>query len=73
MPDCEKLKACRFFKRLAQLPKTAEYYATVFCKTDNRGCARLAVLSKGVQPPDDLFPNETHRIQNCCQSGSKIV
>jgi len=61
MAECERLEKCAFFKKIKDLPKTAAQLAGTYCHGDNTHCARLWVLSSGVSPPDDLFPNENDR------------
>jgi len=59
MADCEKLKQCPFFRaELAYMPKTAARLKETYCRGDSRGCARYLVVSNGILPPADLFPND---------------
>lgn len=58
LANCEYLNHCLFFNNLEHLPRTALQLASSYCRRDNSGCARLFLISKGVAPPDDLFPNE---------------
>jgi hypothetical protein len=61
MAECERLNGCAFFQKIKHLPKTAEHLANTYCHGDNSRCARLCVISSGLQPPPDLFPNEMDR------------
>lgn len=61
MAHCERLEGCPFFRKIKDLPKTATQLATIYCYGESSGCARLWVVSSGVRPPDDLFPNEKDR------------
>ncbi len=72
MATCERLADCPFFRKIKYLPKTADQLAITFCHGDNRGCARLWVISNGVRPPEDLFPNESDRaLRILSQSGKR--
>jgi len=50
---------------------------TTYCQGDSSGCARLWVISNGVRPPDDLFPNERDRalviLSNAGKSPAAVV
>jgi len=59
--DCERLPSCPFFQKLAFLPRTAEALVQTYCRGDHKQCARYRVMSAGVFPPEDLFPNESER------------
>ena len=61
MADCERLPTCPFFQRLEFLPRTAESLVQVYCRGDHTSCARYNVLSAGIFPPLDMFPNENER------------
>jgi len=58
MPKCERLEGCPFFKKLNHLPKLAQDLTASYCHQDNSACVRLFLSSKGVRPPDDLFPDD---------------
>lgn len=63
MAECEKLKVCPFFRdELAYMPRTADQMKLSYCLGDNRTCARYMVISKGVPPPTDLYPNQRDRV-----------
>jgi hypothetical protein len=62
--ECERLSGCPFFKNLKHLPRTADQLVASYCYGDSTSCARLQVVSAGIRPPDDLFPNETNRAFN---------
>jgi len=40
------------------MPDTAEMMRATYCQGDNSRCARYLVISKGVKPPDSLFPTD---------------
>jgi hypothetical protein len=61
LADCERLSTCPFFQRLSFLPRTAEGLVQIYCRGDHKSCARFKVMSAGVVPPLDLFPNESER------------
>ncbi len=71
MAHCERLERCPFFTKIRDLPKTAAQLATTYCHGDNRGCARLWLISSGVRPPDDLFPNEGDRALSILSESGK--
>lgn len=72
MAQCKRLEGCPFFKNMEHLPRTAQELANTYCHKDNRGCARLWVLSNGVRPPDDLFPNERNRALRILSESGRI-
>ena len=61
MADCERLATCSFFPGISKLPRTSEQLFRSYCRGNSNGCARYVLASKGVRPPDDLFPNESDR------------
>jgi hypothetical protein len=69
--ECEKLQKCTFFKKFAYLPKTVATLVQTYCRTDKLKCARYAIAREGVQPPDDLFPNEMERAKEIISSLEK--
>jgi len=58
MGKCIRLEVCPFFKKIKTLPRTVELLTASYCHRAYSDCARLLVVSKGVRPPDDLFPND---------------
>ncbi len=61
LAECERLATCPFFQRLSFLPKTAEGLVQIYCRGDHKSCARYKVMSAGILPPQNLFPNESER------------
>ncbi|OGV65379.1 MAG: hypothetical protein A2283_03295 [Lentisphaerae bacterium RIFOXYA12_FULL_48_11] len=60
MPECELLKKCAFFNdQLANMPGHAELFKDLYCRRDNKICARYMIAEKlGRESiPKDLFPN----------------
>ena len=63
MAECELLKLCPFFRdELTYLPQTAEQMKQTYCLGEKAQCARHMVVSGGIIPPRDLFPNQTDRV-----------
>ena len=63
MENCERLEACPFFRdELHYLPQTARFLKEAYCNGDKWKCARYLVVSEGIKPPADLFPNQSDRV-----------
>ena len=59
MADCERLGVCLFFTgKMSAMPKAAALMKKNYCLGDKVECARYQVLSMGIEPPGDLFPND---------------
>jgi hypothetical protein len=71
MADCDRLPTCPFFQRLEFLPRTAEGLVQIYCRGDHNSCARYKVMSAGILPPQDLFPNESDRALKILTSSKK--
>jgi hypothetical protein len=64
MAECKILVSCHFCEdELAYLPQTAEFMRSKYCHGDSEKCARYRVATEGVQPPADLFPNQSERVR----------
>jgi len=64
MSDCEVLSSCPFFnEKMDDMPEHAELFKTLYCRKNNRICARYIVSSElgPDQVPSDLFPNHVEK------------
>ena len=60
MPECELLKGCLFFNdKMSKMPAHAELFKDLYCRRDNKVCARYMIAKKLGREiiPRDLFPN----------------
>jgi hypothetical protein len=71
LAECERLATCPFFLRLSFLPKTAEGLVQIYCRADHKSCARYKVISAGILPPQDLFPDESERAMRIVNRSQK--
>jgi hypothetical protein len=61
--ECEKLDKCPFFgDRLPNMPAVAGLLKQTYCLGDKTQCARYQVSCAGLPVPNDLFPNDSIRM-----------
>ena len=74
MADCERLKGCPFFRnQMAFLPKAADEMKQRYCHGDFSGCARHMLISRGIIPAKDLFPNEEDKALRILARENKLA
>jgi hypothetical protein len=64
MPACERVQSCPFFNGvMLEMPATAEYLKTIYCRGDYAKCARYMVIKAlgAEKVPLTLFPDESDK------------